>query len=292
MENQKTIITCAVTGAATGSLKYGTAPITPAEIARASIDAAKAGAAIVHIHVRDPITGEPSLDLELYREVVARIKDSECDVLINLTTGAGARFVPGTPDQWIGKGSMMRMPDERVRHIVELRPDLCSLDMGTLNFGSGALVNVSSHIEAMAAIIVKTGVKPELEVFDSGHIATALDMLERGLLGSEPFFQIVLGAGASAPATPEMLLALRNMLPVDSKWAAFGIGQKEFPVVAQAWLLGGHVRVGLEDNLYLERGVLAKSNAELVEKAVRMLSPLGASIASPTEAAEILGITR
>ncbi|HLH98081.1 MAG TPA: 3-keto-5-aminohexanoate cleavage protein [Xanthobacteraceae bacterium] len=289
--NNHVIVTCAVTGGDDTAGRFANVPVTPAQIASAAIDAAKAGAAIAHIHVRNPETGKPSMELALYREVVERIRDSGSDVIINLTTGPGARFVPSddTPNA-AKEGSNLRPPSERVRHIVELRPDICSLDMGSLNFGKGALINVPSHIEVIAAAIRGAGVKPELEIFDTGHLALALNMIERGLIAADPLFQIVLGVPWGAPATTETLAAMKSLLPHGAQWAAFGISRWEFPMVAQAVLLGGHVRVGIEDNLYLEKGVLAPSNAALVEKARRIVELLGASVASSAEARQILAL--
>ena len=289
--NNHVIITCAVTGGDDTAGRFANVPVTPEQIATASIEAAKAGAAITHIHVRHPETGKPSMELALYREVVERIRDSGSDVIINLTTGPGARFVPSddTPNA-AKEGSNLRPPQERVRHIVELKPEICSLDMGSLNFGKGALINVPNHVEVIAAAIRGAGVKPELEIFDSGHLALALNMIDRGLIAGDPLFQIVLGVPWGAPATTETLAAMKSLLPHGAQWAAFGISRSEFPMVAQAVLLGGHVRVGIEDNLYLEKGVLAPSNAALVEKARAIIELLGASVATPAEARKILGL--
>lgn len=285
------IITCAVTGGDDSAGKNPAVPVTPAQIASSSLEAVAAGAAIVHIHVRDPETGKPSMEGSLYREVVERIRDSGSDAIINLTTGPGARFVPSdSARNTAADGSNLRPPEERVSHVEALRPEVCSLDMGSLNFGAGTLINVPRHVEAIAARIRAAGVKPELEIFDSGHLALAGDMIRRGLIDPAPLVQIVLGVPWGAPATPETLMMMKHLLPAGSPWAAFGIGRHEFPMVAQAFLLGGHVRVGLEDNLYLERGVPAPSNAALVERAVRILDLLGGAPASPAQAREILGL--
>ena len=285
------IITCAVTGGDDTAGRFHNVPVTPAEIASAAVDACKAGAAIAHIHVRNPETGKPSMATEHYREVVERIRDSGSPVIVNLTTGPGARFVPSdTEANTAAPGSNLRPPEERVRHIVELRPEICSLDMGSLNFGKGALINVPSHAELIARAIRDAGVKPELELFDTGHLALALNFIERGIVGADSLFQIVLGVPWGAPATTETLAAMKSMLPPGAQWAAFGISRHEFPMVAQSALLGGHVRVGIEDNLYLEKGVLAKDNAELVAKAVKILELIGFSVASPAEARAMLGL--
>ncbi|MDR5798182.1 3-keto-5-aminohexanoate cleavage protein [Caballeronia sp. LZ008] len=290
---RRIIITCAVTGGDDVANRYPNVPVTPEQIANAAVDACKAGAAIAHIHVRDPETGKPAMQTKLYREVVERIRDSGSPVIVNLTTGPGARFVPSdTEANTAAAGSNLRPPEERVAHILELRPDICSLDMGTLNFGRGALINVPAHIEAIAAVIRESGVKPELELFDTGHLALANNFIERGLVDPSPLFQIVLGVPWGAPATTETLAAFKSMLPHQANWAAFGIGRTEFPMVAQSALLGGHVRVGIEDNLYISKGVLAKDNAQLVDRATELLGLMGFEIASPEQAREMLGLRR
>ena len=283
------IITCAVTGGDDTAGKFPNVPVTPEQIAKAAIDACSAGAAIAHIHVRDPATGKASMGIELYREVVDRVRDSGSPVIINLTTGPGARFVPSdTQANTAAPGSNLRPPEERVRHIVALKPEICSLDMGTLNFGKGALINVPAHAEAIARGIREAGVKAELELFDTGHLALALHFIERGLVEPDSLFQIVMGVPWGAPATTETLAAFKSMLPAGAVWAAFGIGRHEFPMVAQAALLGGHVRVGIEDNVYLSRGMLARDNAQLVEKARQILELLGFAVATPAQARTLL----
>jgi uncharacterized protein (DUF849 family) len=285
------ILTCAVTGGDDTAGRFQAVPVTPEQIARAAIDACKAGAAIAHIHVRHPETGKPSMETALYREVVDRIRDSGSPVIVNLTTGPGARFVPSnTLANTAEPGSNLRPPIERVQHIVELKPDICSLDMGTLNFGKGVLVNVPAHVETIAAAIRAAGVKPELEVFDTGHIALSLDMIKRGLLDDKPLFQMVMGVPWGAPASTEVLASMKSMLPAGAQWAAFGVGRAQFPMVAQAFLLGGHVRVGLEDNLYISRGELAPDNASLVRKAANVIDLLGSRLATPAEARAMLGL--
>lgn len=284
------ILTCAVTGGDDVAGKYPQLPITPRQIAQASVDAAQAGAAIVHIHVRDPQTGKPSMALEHYREVVERIRDSGSDVIINLTTGPGARYVPAL-DQANGAapGSNVRPPHERVRHVVELRPEICTLDMGSVNFGAGALINTASQIQAIAAAI-PPAVKVELEIFDTGHLALARKMIDDGAIAADSIFQFALGIPWGAPATTETMLLLRNAIGRKAVWAAFGIGRHEFPMVAQSLLLGGQIRVGLEDNFYLDKGVQARSNAELVEKAAGIAATLGRLLATPAQARQMLGL--
>lgn len=288
---RKVIISCAVTGSADSPGKNPAVPVTPAQIAQSSIDAAKAGAAIVHIHVRNPQTTKPSMDAALYREVVERIRASGTDVLINLTTGPGARFEhdPDDPTK-AGPASTLRGPEDRVRHVQELRPDICSLDMGSLNMGDRVFINTPGHLETMAIAIREAGVLPELEVFETGHLLLAKKFIEAGHVKAPGMFQICLGIAWGQPATPEAMMYMRNLLPPNSPWFAFGISLHQFPMVAQTVLLGGHVRVGLEDNLYLGRGKLAPSNAALVEKAARIVEELGDTVATPNEAREILGL--
>jgi 3-dehydrocarnitine:acetyl-CoA trimethylamine transferase len=235
-----TILTCAVTGGAPISGNNPAVPVTPAQIAQQSIDAANAGAAVVHIHVRDPTTGRSSMELELYREVVARIRDSGSDVVINLTTGPGAMFVPGKEDPTAaGPGTEYRLPQVRAQHVVALKPDMCSLDLCTMWFRTRAFINSPEHIAEIARLVRQTGVMPELEVFDSGDIVLAKQLISEGVIAAPAFFQIVLGVSYGAAATPETLLYLRNQLPPHSKWAAFGIGPHAYPMLAQALLLGG-----------------------------------------------------
>ena len=288
---RKVMISCAVTGSADTPRRNPAVRVTPEQIARSALDAAKAGAVIVHVHVRDPGTTRPSMDGALYREVVDRIRDSGSDVLINLTTGPGARFVPAEEDpQKPGPGTTMRPPAERVRHVVELKPDICSLDMGSMNMGPHVFVNTPTHLEAMAVAIRDAGVLPELEVFETGHLLLAKRMIEDGHIRPPGMFQICLGIAWGQPATTEAMSYMRSLLPHDAPWFAFGISLHQFPMVAQAVLLGGHPRVGLEDNLYLEKGKLAPSNAALVEKAARIIEILGDQVATPADARQLLGL--
>ena len=288
---RKVIISCAVTGSADTPGRNPAVPVTPQQIAQSALDAAKAGAAIVHIHVRDPETTKPSMELAHYRETVDRIRDSGSDVVINLTTGPGARFAPGLDDPFApAAGTTMRPPAERVRHIKELRPEICSLDMGSMNMGQAVFVNSAGYLEAMAIAIRDAGVLPELEVFEAGHLMLARRMIETGHIKTPSLFQICLGVSWGQPATPEAVTYMRGLLPPKCTWFAFGISLHQFPIAAQTVLLGGHVRVGLEDNLYLEKGKLAPSNAALVEKAAGIINTLGDTVASPADAREILGL--
>jgi uncharacterized protein (DUF849 family) len=288
---RKIMISCAVTGSADTPSRNSAVPVTPAQIAASAVDAAKAGAAIVHIHVRDPKTTKPSMDGALYREVVERIKASGTDVLINLTTGPGARFVPGEDDPIKpGPGTSLKRPQERVRHVVELKPDICSLDMGSLNMGDRVFINTPAHLQTMATAIRNAGVLPELEVFETGHLLLAKRMIETGHIKPPGMFQICLGIAWGQPATPEAMTYMRNLLPAGCVWFAFGISLHQFPMVAQAVLLGGHPRVGLEDNIYLDKGRLAPSNAALVEKTARIIEILGDQVATPAEARQMLAL--
>jgi len=285
------MITCAVTGSSDTVHRSPAVPVTPEQIADSALGAARAGAAIVHIHVRDPETAAPSADLALYREVVDRIRSSDTDVLINLTTGPGARFVPGMEVPLDAQpGTTLASPVQRVAHVEELTPDLCSLDVATMNFGEQAFLNVPSHLRVMAERIGKAGVIAELEVFEPGHIRLARQLIDDGWVDGPGLFQICLGIEWSQPATPEAMIYMRSLLPGDCAWFSFGIGATQFPMAAQAVLLGGHVRVGLEDNLYLSKGVLAPSNAALAERSVAIIEALGHPVATVAQAREILGI--
>lgn len=287
-----TIISCAVTGNITSPSQTPYLPITPEEIAAACIDAARAGAAIAHIHVRHE-DGRPSMEIAHYREVMERIRASDQDVVVNLTTGPGGRYIPSEDDPAVAAtGTTLLHPAKRVEHIRALRPELCSFDFNTMFSGTSVVINTPPNLAIMAEIIRESGSKPELEVFDTGDIQLANHFIEQGLLDRPTLFQIVLGVRYGAIATPETLIYMKSLLPPDAQWAAFGIGRWEFPMLAQAWLLGGHVRVGLEDNIYLEKGVLAQSNAQLVEKAVEIIRVLGGRPATAGEAREMLGLRK
>lgn len=286
----KTVITCAVTGSAPTTAKNPNVPVTPEQIANACIEAWRAGAAVVHIHVRDPKTGAPSMEFDHYREVTERLRASESDVLINLTTGPGARLRPGMDDPYkFQEGSSMKSPAERVAHIEKLKPDICSLDVATMNFNQHVFMNTPDHLRVMADRIKAVGVKPELEVFDTGQIELAKELIEQGHIEAPAYFQLCLGISYGATATAEAMLHMRDRLPAGSAWSAFGISRQQFPMAAQAVILGGNLRVGLEDNIYLGRGELA-SNGQLVERAARIVRDLGGEVASPAEARKILGI--
>lgn len=289
--SRKVVVTCAVTGGADSTGKSEFVPVTPEQIATQAIEAARAGAAIVHIHVRDPETGKASMAGELYGEVFDRVRGADTDVVINLTTGPGARYVPGEDDpRTPGEGTTLETPEARMRHIEELRPEICTLDVGTMNFGETVFMNTAAHLRTMAASAKSLGVKPEIEVFDTGMIEFAKSLIANDLVEAPPLFQICLGISYGAPATTESMVHMRNALPEGANWSGFGISRMQFPMVAQAVTLGGHVRVGLEDNLYLGPGELAPNNAVLVERAVKIIELIGAQVASPSEAREIFGL--
>jgi uncharacterized protein (DUF849 family) len=286
----KTIVSCAVTGNQTTRAQHPGLPCTPREIATACIDAAKAGAAITHIHVRYD-DGRPSMELAHYREVVDRIRDSGTDVIINLTTGPGQRFIPGKDDPSVAApGTTLMAPMRRVEHVIALKPEICTLDLNTMWSGSSAVINSPESIAIMAKAMKESGSKPELEVFDSGDIQLAKQLIKDGVLDSPALFQIVTGIRFGFEMTPQTMAYARSMLPPDAVWAGFGIGRMVFPMVAQAFLLGGHVRVGLEDGVNIRRGVLAPDNAAMVAKAVHIVDELGGEVATVAEARAILGL--
>jgi uncharacterized protein (DUF849 family) len=281
--NQDVFITCAVTGAGDSTSRSPHVPKSPAQIADACIEAARAGAAIVHVHVREPDTGKACRKLEYYDEVVDRVRASSTDVILNLTCGMGGMLAldPNNP-AIMTADSDMATPYQRVEHVGRLRPEICTIDCGSMNFGANIAINRTADLERMCRHVMEWGVKPELEVFDMGQVGIALTLIERGVVPGDPLFQFCLGIAGGAPATAESITAMRAMIPQNAIWAAFGISHHEMPMAALAVIMGGNVRVGLEDNLYLERGVLA-TNGQLVEKAARIIRDLGANILSPAE---------
>ncbi len=286
--NHDVIITCALTGAGDTSAKSPHVPVTPKQIAAAAVEAAKAGATVVHCHVRNPETGQFSRDVALYREVMERIREADIDIIVNLTAGMGA----GENPMEFGPNTDLVGPLTRLAHVEELLPEICTLDCGTLNFGDGNTIYVSTpaQLRAGAKRIQELGVKAELEIFDTGHLWFAKQMMKEGLLDN-PLFQLCLGIPWGAPADTTTMKAMVDNLPADAVWAGFGIGRMQMPMAAQAVLLGGNVRVGLEDNLWLDKGVLA-TNGQLVERATEILSRLGARVLTPAEGRAKMGLTR
>jgi len=290
---EKVIITCAVTGNITKPEQHPGLPITPRQIAESSLEAAEAGASVVHIHVRDPETGRPSMKLEYYQEVMERIREKNSTLVINLTTGPGGRFIPSESDPKVAApGSTLMLPEKRVEHITALKPDICTLDLNTMNSGGEVVINTPRNVARMARIIRAAGVKPEIEIFDSGDLRLAHDLIKDGVLEGPGLFSLVLGVNYGFGADHATMLYARNMLPQGAVWSAFGLGKHEFPMVAQAYLYGGHVRVGFEDNLFLSKGVLAPSNAALVVRARQIIEAIGGQIASTRDAREILGLRK
>jgi uncharacterized protein (DUF849 family) len=264
--------------------------VTPVQIADACLEAARAGASIVHVHVRDPATGKADRTVAHYEEVVGLVRESGVDVVLNLTCGMGGDLYldPNEPSRMV-EGTDLATPYERMEHVDRLRPEICTIDCGSMNFGDHVVINRTGDLEKMARFAQEWGVKPELEVFDMGQVGTANRLIRKGLIDGAPMFQFCLGIEGGAAASAQSILALKSMIPDDAVWAAFGISVHEMPMVAQAVLLGGNIRVGLEDNLYLERGVLA-TNGDLVEKAVRIVRDLGARALTPAEARRKLGL--
>jgi uncharacterized protein (DUF849 family) len=290
--NHDVIITCALTGAGDTTAKSPHVPVTPKQIAAAAVEAAKAGATVVHCHVRDPETGKFSRDVALYREVMERIRESDVDIIVNLTAGMGGDLEIGAGENPMefGPNTDLVGPLTRLAHVEELLPEICTLDCGTLNFGDGDTIYVSTpaQLRAGAKRIQELGVKAELEIFDTGHLWFAKQMIKEGLLDN-PLFQLCLGIPWGAPADTTTMKAMVDNLPADAVWAGFGIGRMQMPMAAQAVLLGGNVRVGLEDNLWLDKGVLA-TNGQLVERAGEILSRLGARVLTPAEGRKKMGL--
>ena len=292
--NYEAFITCAVTGAGDTVDRHPEIPVTPQQIAEAAIGAAKAGAAIAHIHVRDPETGRGSRRVELYSEVMQRIRDSGTDVVINMTAGMGGDLAMGDDESPLplkNDGTDMVGPLERLAHVEELKPEICTLDCGSMNFGEGnyVVVNTPDMLRAKARRVQELGVKPELEVFDTGHLWFVKQMVREGLIDGDPMIQLCLGIPYGAPADMNTFMAMVNELPEGAVFSSFAISRLQIPWVAASVLAGGNVRVGLEDNLYLEKGVYA-SNPQLVERAREILERMGVRLLSPADARAKLGL--
>jgi uncharacterized protein (DUF849 family) len=286
--NPDVFITCAVTGVGDTTDASELVPVTPQQIADAALEAGRAGAAVVHIHVRDPVTGEGTRDVALYRDVVERIRSADVDVVLNLSAGMGGDLVLGGDDAPLPfdpSGTDLAGAPERLAHVEELLPEICTLDCGSLNFAAGGdyvLVNTPGILRVMARRIRELGVRPELEVFDTGHLVMARELIREGLIGDPVLVQLCMGIPYGAPNDPTTLMTLVNQLPAGCVFSAFSIGRMQLPYVAMAALAGGNVRVGLEDNLYLSRGVLA-TNGELVERAVTILTAMNARVLGPDD---------
>ena len=291
--NKNVIITCAITGAGETTDKSEHVPVTPEQIANSALEAAKAGAAIVHCHVREPKTGKGSRNPDYYEEVVDRIREKNSQVIINLTAGMGGDLVigPDSDPMNFGEGTDLVGALERLRHVERIRPDICSLDCGSLNFGDTNEVYISTPemLREMTQKVKSLGVRPELEIFDTGNLWFAETMIAEGLLDPPFWIQLCLSIPYGTPMDIGILYAMVNRLPENAEFTSFGLGAMQMPMVAQSVILGGHVRVGLEDNLYLEKGVLA-TNADLVKKAVNIIELMGASIQSPNEARKTLNL--
>ena len=288
-------ITCAVTGSGSTQDRSPHVPRSPKEIAESAIDAAKAGAAIVHCHVRDPETGVPSRDLKLYREVTDRIRDAEVDVVLNLTAGMGGDIVFGGTDAPLpmAAGTDMVGAEERVAHVAECRPEICTLDCGTMNFAEAdyVMTNTPGMLQAMGQMMTELGVKPEIEAFDTGHLWYAKQLVADGVLESPALVQLCMGVPWGAPDDLNTFMAMVNNVPDDWTFSAFSLGRNQMAYAAASVLAGGHVRVGLEDNLWLDKGVLA-TNAQLVERARGVIEGIGARLMTPAEVREKLGLQK
>ncbi|MBL8553989.1 MAG: 3-keto-5-aminohexanoate cleavage protein [Phenylobacterium sp.] len=284
------VLTCAITGNITRPEQTPHLPITPEQIARSALEAADAGASVAHIHVRHP-DGRPSMETEHYVEVVERIRARNTSLILNLTTGPGGRYIPD-PDnpRLAAPGTSLLPPLARIPHIQALPPEVCTLDLNTMNSGDQVVMNTPRNTGIMAAAMLDGGWRPEIEIFNPGDLVLARDMLARMPFPAPALFSFVLGVKYGWPASLESIQLGRSLLPEGAVWTAFGVGPSEFPMVGLSVLLGGHARVGLEDNIYLEKGVLARSNAELCERAVRIVEDLGFRIASPARAREIFGL--
>jgi len=296
MLDRKIILTCAVVGESQYNKAHPNFPITPQQIADAALEAEQAGASCVHLHVRDPQTGDGSRDPDLFLDMATRVRENGVKAVMNITCGGGAYYCPDPQDESrAGSGSDIASAEERVRHIEMCVPEVCSLDVCTQNQVDGnkdyVYLNTPYTLRKMAKRFQELGVKPEIEVFSPGDVMLANKLMEEGLFDAPPMYQIVMGTRWGLPATPETLIYMKSLLPKGANWAAFGVARMQIPMVAQSVLLGGNVRVGLEDNLYLSRGVFA-SNGQLVERARSLIENMGYEVATPDEARAILGIKK
>ncbi|UWQ31737.1 3-keto-5-aminohexanoate cleavage protein [Leisingera sp. M527] len=294
--NRDVFITCAVTGSGGTQDRSPHVPRSPAQIADSAIAAAKAGAAVVHCHVRDPETGAPSRDLALYREVTDRIRDSEVDMVLNLTAGMGGDMVFGSTESPLPvnpAGTDMVGATERMAHVAECLPEICTLDCGTMNFAEAdyVMTNTPGMLRAMGQMMTDLGVKPEIEAFDTGHLWFAKELVKEGILDSPALVQLCMGVPWGAPNDLNTFMAMVNNVPGDWNWSAFSLGRDQMAYVAASVLAGGNVRVGLEDNLWLGKGQLAE-NWQLVERAGTIIESMGSKLMGPAEVREKLGLTK
>ena len=294
--NREVFITCAVTGSGSTQDRSQLVPRSPKEIADSAILAAKAGAAIVHCHVREPDTGLPSRNLSYYREVTERIRESDVDVVLNLTAGMGGDMVFGhteSPLPYSQANTDMAGASERVQHVAECLPEICTLDCGTMNFAEAdyVMTNTPGMLRSMAKMMTDLGVRPEIEAFDTGHLWFAKQLVSEGLIEDPVIVQLCMRVPWGAPDDLNTFLAMVNNVPHNWTFSAFSLGRNQMPYVAAAILAGGNVRVGLEDNLYLEKGVLA-TNAQLVERATKIITNLGAKIIGPKEVRKKLNLEK
>jgi uncharacterized protein (DUF849 family) len=290
---EKIVITCALTGAGPFSGNPNQ-PITPTQIAESGLAAADAGAAILHVHVRDPKSKEFSGDLELYEETVGLIRKHNSNVILNLTTGLGSGYFPEDPLLPVkaGPGTHLWTAEKRVEHVLKLKPEICTFDLVTAQVFGGIVISTEQQLSKMAQMIRAAGVLPELELFDSGDVVLAKHLIKKGVLEGPGIYSFVMGLNFTMPADTETMMFIRNMLPAGAQFTGFGIGRNQFPMAIQSALLGGHVRVGMEDNAYISKGVYAESNAQQVIKAKHLLNELGAELASPDEARRIMSLTK
>jgi uncharacterized protein (DUF849 family) len=294
--NREVFITCAVTGSGGTQDRSPHVPRSPKQIADSAIAAAKAGAAVVHCHVRDPETGRPSRKVAYYREVTERIRDADVDVVVNLTAGMGGDMVFGPPSAPLplnAAGTDMGSAEDRIAHVAECLPEICTLDCGTMNFAEAdyVMTNTPGMLRAMGGMMTELGVLPEIEAFDTGHLWFAKELVREGVLKSPALVQLCMGVPWGAPDDLNTFMAMVNNVPSDWTWSAFSLGRHQMPYVAAAVLAGGNVRVGLEDNLWLDKGVLA-TNAQLVERAVGIIEGMGARVIGPAEVREKLGLVK
>lgn len=289
--DQTTILTCAVTGNLTKPEQTPHLPITPSQISEACLEAAEAGAAAVHIHVRDPKTGTPSMDVDLYGQVVETLRRHRPELIINLTTGPGGRFVPSDEEPRVAApGTSLMAPELRVEHIAALKPDVCSLDLNTMNSGDQVVMNTPKNVRRMAKVIREAGAVPELECFDTGDLVLAQALIADGTLQGPGLYTFVLGVRYAMPYSPATIALARTLIAPDAQWSAFAVGRHAFQAVGQTFLLGGNVRIGLEDTIYIDKGRLARSNAELVTKAQRIVEDLGGQLATSQQARQRWGL--